>query len=735
MATQNRKGGLFINALAFRFEVKPRDFYFATQSIKVTPSYKLKKKTCPVELCETYPELSPCDQVYTTYDVPAQGFRPIKVNLSNPDNYYFAKQYYKGRLDSYLRQCNLLVKPNAITKECEAWQFDNKDNKNSKYSVFDRYTVKIDYDHFNHHPQLVLSYDRPAKVYNTSVQQIFDSYDDPFSDKQPSDALFNWVLYKNGEDTVIDRYSFLSEQDDFDANKAYPVLWRKLISFLELDIDDETKSNRSSKQENKYKRYYMKIEGFYKQYLDNEVFRSIIDISRNGFSLVNPKQVGQVASKSSQLLFGNNRTNENPQLGVNNGPFKTTPYQSIKLLAIFPKLDRKNAHNLLLYFKPKTKGGIEGEDYYKGFDGLMKYVGKPISFADIYMEIQDNDKIIEELDDFLARNNDKFVPDNACKYVAIYLTPISKHTSNRSAKAVYYQVKQKLLKYSIESQCIETNTMLKFIEEDKKRNIMNFRYVLQNMALAITAKLRGTPWRLVTSKQNELIVGVGAFQNQETDTMYIGSAFSFNNTGEFNSFEFFQKDELKELAGSIEEAIVNFTNVNDKPERLIIHYYKTINKHEIAEIENVLHRLDVDIPVYVVTIRKTESEDYVLFEPISSDYEGLMPYSGTYVNLGNSSYLLCNNTRYENCVFNPRDGYPFPVKIKIECPTNGGQPIDTQVVAELIEQVYQFSRIYWKSVKQQHLPVTIKYPEMLAEIVSHFQGGMMPSQQNNLWFL
>jgi hypothetical protein len=255
------------------------------------------------------------------------------------------------------------------------------------------------------------------------------------------------------------------------------------------------------------------------------------------------------------------------------------------------------------------------------------------------------------------------------------------------------------------------------------------------MAIAINAKLRGMPWCLAVQKQNELIVGVGAFRNLETNTQYIGSAFSFDNTGAFNSFEFFQKDELKELAGSIENAIINFTKVNDKPERLIIHYYKQMNKKEFNEIEQTLQRLDVDIPVYVVTISKTESEDYFLFQPITDDYKDLMPYSGTYVNLGNHTYLLCNNTRYDDGKFNPRDGYPFPVKIRIECPNNGGQPIATEVINQLIEQVYQFSRIYWKSVRQQNLPVTVKYPEMLAEIVSHFPSGWMPSSQNNLWFL
>ncbi len=42
---------------------------------------------------------------------------------------------------------------------------------------------------------------------------------------------------------------------------------------------------------------------------------------------------------------------------------------------------------------------------------------------------------------------------------------------------------------------------------------------------------------------------------------------------------------------------------------------------------------------------------------------------------------------------------------------------------ELIDQVYQFSLIYWKSVKQQNLPVTITYPEMVAEMILKFEGN------------
>jgi hypothetical protein len=50
--------------------------------------------------------------------------------------------------------------------------------------------------------------------------------------------------------------------------------------------------------------------------------------------------------------------------------------------------------------------------------------------------------------------------------------------------------------------------------------------------------------------------------------------------------------------------------------------------------------------------------------------------------------------------------------------------------------VYQFSRIYWKSVSQQSLPVTIKYPEMVARMFPYFQRSSMPQfGKSNLWFL
>jgi hypothetical protein len=272
--------------------------------------------------------------------------------------------------------------------------------------------------------------------------------------------------------------------------------------------------------------------------------------------------------------------------------------------------------------------------------------------------------------------------------------------------------------------------MMQVLTEDERTNRKNFAYTLQNMAIAINAKLGGILWRINTPISKELIVGVGAFKHLDANIQYIGSVFLFDNTGAFNSFEYFHHGQVDELAGSIENAIINFVKVNNKPNCLIIHFYKEMSEQEIEPIERVLYCLDLDIPFFVVTINKTESDDFVVFDGKNND---LLSYSGRYVNLGNQTFLLCNNTRYEDNVFSVIDGFPFPVKLKIHCSNDENLQTDSNIIAGLIDQVYQFSHIYWKSVKQQNLPVTIKYPEMVAQIAPHFSGGDIPANigENN----
>ena len=120
-------------------------------------------------------------------------------------------------------------------------------------------------------------------------------------------------------------------------------------------------------------------------------------------------------------------------------------------------------------------------------------------------------------------------------------------------------------------------------------------------------------------------------------------------------------------------------------------------------------------PVYVVNMVTAVNDDLIAFDTSKSDY---MPTSGTYVHLRGSQFLLYNNERYYD--YGKADVL-FPIKLTITCAnTNtGGIPTKEDTI-DIITQVYQFCRLYWKSVKMQNVPITIAYPELVARYVSHF---------------
>ena len=82
-----------------------------------------------------------------------------------------------------------------------------------------------------------------------------------------------------------------------------------------------------------------------------------------------------------------------------------------------------------------------------------------------------------------------------------------------------------------------------------------------------------------------------------------------------------------------------------------------------------------------------------------------------------------------------RDGYSFLLKLNNQS-TDEKLLENSKLINDLIDQVYQFSRMYWTSVTQQNLTVTIKYPEMIAEKYPHFESNNIPDfGKENLWFL
>lgn len=538
----------------------------------------------------------------------------------------------------------------------------------------------------------------------------------------------NFRVITNGE---VVKNKFLTPEQKQNISEIYPVINRELANELAV-------SEHRERVTNKYTHTKRRITDFANEYLLTDDFQNILKFNNDTFIDVPENNIDEIYYNSNALLFGDNKVGSIPYdclFGSRNfpnayGPFQATKRKNVKFFFIYHKSNQSICEQLYKTFL----NGLGA--YTNKATGEITYKFKPLSHC-IKQQFNTEqggsisfEKIETAVSEIQTKLNEKFagVDTKNTLYVALYISPVSKDDINSPYHSIYYRVKELLLDRNITSQVINKDNPSKSA----------FNYHLPNIATAILAKIGGIPWQLENPKyNNDLIIGVGAFRSEKIGKRYVGSAFCFNKNGVFQNFDCYRDDNLEHLVADIREAIGMFfvQNQRNKPNRIVIHYYKTMSKKEAKPITDMLYQLGFNLPVFIVTINKTEASDYVAFD---TNLSGLMPISGTYVKVGYNQFLLYNNSRYKNST---KFEYLFPVKVKVskvnpKFDDTEDNKLTMSEIKEILNQVYQFSRMYWKSVKQQNLPITIKYPEMVAEIVPHFsEQELPPFGKTNLWFL
>lgn len=680
MAEQN----LILNILNFSHPVQTVECSF--QLAKADGFYPVKVSSLPVNIEDLFnkEELENIEYAYTNFIADETISKPIAVDLDKSRR--FAKLYYTHQLYNHFYTIADAIKTNFIS-DISLWFLDAK-KINKDFDTYTVYTIKVQIARATKLPELVISYDGKSRVCKQSREQIH------CDEEIFSSFLYNKRIYYKDN---------LPEDAGYHLDKQFPKINFFLSKFLGLQTTPDKPSN-------KYSAYFLEVSAFYDKYINTAEFKAVVPITSNGFITIDTDKIKQTTEKSNLMQFGQNHTNIMPHYGLGvGGPYELSPHKNIKFIFLFHKEDNTFANTVFQWFEGKKDG----------FKGLKNYIKLNYSIDkenSIIFENKENP--IEEIRQQLTEKS--FAHD--VRYLAVYLSPISKAEIDEEKHKIYYQVKEELLNYRITSQVIDRD----------KINNTAFKYYLPNIAIAILAKLNGVPWRLQRNLSNELIVGVGAFKNAEIGNRYIGSAFCFSNNGHFRGFECHPATDTFLLAGDIGKAVRKFKNDNADVKRLIIHFYKSMSRAELEPIEKELDELNLDIPIIIVSINKTESKDFVVFDTNSTH---TMPISGTFIKTGWNEYLLCNNTRYGLSATEKIESYPFPIKLKLKA-TDETILDDSKTTKAIVDQVYQFSRMYWKSVKQQNIPVTILYPEMVAEIFPHFDiQELKQFGKDNLWFL
>jgi hypothetical protein len=665
------------NILPFRILKEQAELSFS--SIEKEGYRRIYKKNLPKNIPLAFKEKV---EKFAWWTVTPQEDDDTIASVNLIENKRFAKHYFNRVLFDYFKNQDILTNRNFIDDTeiyLEDMSFHHNDYK--KYNVF---SLRIDDNGLIEGISLLVAYDGNSFILHKSAEEA-----------HLENSSLGKVRFHGG----ITKFKLLSDDQQMDRNNIYPILNRDIKKILNLD------TGRNFSQ-NKYKKYYDEIHKFYEANLKDVVIGNCIKIFESGFYKPYEEKIKQTSNDSNLLVFGNNEKHFIPYIGIKeHGPIQQFD-QPVKFIFIFHQADKEYANKIYSYLR---KG-------YKSFPGLE-------SFVKIRFEIDTEKTIrftsnnpIAEIEASLQQI--EFEPDTI--YAALYISRIKRDGDDEEEDEVYYKLKELLLHHNMTSQVIFKDNI----------NNPSFNFFLPNIAIAILAKLGGIPWRLYRPIKNDLVVGIGADYSILTHNRFIGSAFCFRNDGRFAGFNAFEKDDSEALATSLKETIEQYIEENKGIERLVIHYYKKMSKREEEPIRAVLNNLNLSVPYVIITIN--ESEDYILFD---NSFDGKMPQSGTFIKTKWNEFILCNNTRYSKETGTRLDGFPLPIKIKFQS-SNYETINDINVVRELIDQVYQFSRMYWKSVRQRSMPVTIEYSELVAKMISHFDNKELePFARNSLWFL
>ena len=485
---------------------------------------------------------------------------------------------------------------------------------------------------------------------------------------------------------------------------------------------------------NKFANKLAAAQSFLDNWICTNDFRQEVGVTfpdGNKFISLQTDKVMMVDDEAKELVYGDGANGKAPRSEFrNHGPYRRPEvpftYFFINKEDSISNSYRMRLFNILQYAKDYAKcnwSKATSEEQIKA-----KTIDKPI--ADYLLQrpkwegglsctYTSDQTAISEIRKHLQSS--RFHTDQ--KYIAIIITDIHRDDQSKERHDLYYLMKELLMQYGITSQVIYQNNI----------DSTSFNWFIPNIAAALVGKMGGMAWGVKSLvKGNDMIVGIGACKQRGIKKPYLGSAFCFDKEGSFRNFNSCRADDTETLKSDLKKSILNFCEDYGKPDRLIIHYYKKkLKREESEQIENMLRQCDIDCPIYVVNVVTASNEDLIAFDLSQFDK---MPISGTYIHLRSSEYLLYNNERYTP---NGKADKLYPIKLTISNGSNNGiNNLNNQVVKEIITQVYQFCRLYWKSVKMQNVPITIAYPELVAKYVPHFSYEELPEfGRKNLWML
>lgn len=294
----------------------------------------------------------------------------------------------------------------------------------------------------------------------------------------------------------------------------------------------------------------------------------------------------------------------------------------------------------------------------------------------------------------------------------------------------------------------------------------NLPFILETMAVAIYAKLGGTPWTVAPSvpTYKELIFGMayaefgGRFRTRKR---YTGIATVFNSDGTYLLTATSPRCKYEEYTEKLAETVYltlrrlaeEYDWLPDDLVRIVFHTAKPLTRHDIEAVlkaaRGALKQCGIkEVAAAFLTIRRQHpftvvDRNAAGCEQVVERIDGRMarvmvgqryPRRGTVINLGRRKRLLCVGSA--QMAMREDEGLPHPIQIELHRDSNYDE------MTALVRQVYEFTGLSWKTTKPITEPVTIAYSRMIADMMTRLEStsswndSLLDTRlQRSRWFL
>jgi len=410
---------------------------------------------------------------------------------------------------------------------------------------------------------------------------------------------------------------------------------------------------------------------------------------------------------------------------TNFGPFDrdTFPKRTPRILVVCPDESAGKVSPFIRTFRD----GIQSEAnsrFAKGFAGTFDLVNPQFVTCEVptrrTAESRTAGAYVKAIEDHLAAASGQ--------YDLALVVILDQHSNLPDPINPYLSGKAVLLMNGIPVQDIRLNTIT--------AGASSLQFTLQNLAIAMYAKMGGTPWTVAQglTVDDELVIGMGNVELSgsrfERKQRFMGITTVFRGDGNYllsNISRVCRFDEYPEaLENAMAEVLREVKKRNgwqdDDTIRVVFHAHKPLRRVEVAKIvERCLQEVGARQVVQFAFLTVTHDHPFKVLDTSQAGREtrsGMKgvyaPSRGTVVQLGRYTRLLATNGVSQI----KRDSSPLPTPLLIDLHKESNY-VDLKYLAE---QVLKFTSLTWRSTQPAHAPVSIYYSELIAKLLCRLES-------------